>query len=62
LVLAGWRKRACSHWSFKKVIEEAGIKIDYIEWSSMGAIIGGLAVGYTANQLDSIFMRSTLIF
>src|SRR5690606_17150603 len=34
----------------------AGVRIDYIGGTSMGAIIGGLyASGYSAHQLDSIF-------
>ncbi|MFR6382483.1 MAG: patatin-like phospholipase family protein [Odoribacter splanchnicus] len=38
-----------------KVLEEAGIPIDYISGTSMGAIVGGLyAVGYNAKALDSL--------
>lgn len=56
LVLSGGGAKGLAHIGVLKVIEEAGIKIDYIGGSSMGAIIGGLyAAGYTANQLDSIF-------
>ena len=45
-----------AHIGVLKVIDEAGIKIDYIGGTSMGAIVGGLyAAGYTGNQLDSIF-------
>lgn len=56
LVLSGGGAKGLAHIGALKVIEEAGIKIDYIGGSSMGAIIGALyASGYTANQLDSIF-------
>ncbi|HSM62956.1 MAG TPA: patatin-like phospholipase family protein [Gillisia sp.] len=56
LVLSGGGAKGLAHIGALKVIEEAGIKIDYIGGSSMGAIVGGLyAAGYTANQLDSIF-------
>lgn len=56
LVLSGGGAKGLAHIGALKVIEEAGIEIDYIGGSSMGAIIGGLyAAGYTANQLDSIF-------
>jgi NTE family protein len=56
LVLSGGGAKGLAHIGVLKVIEEAGIKIDYIGGTSMGAIIGGLyASGYTANQLDSIF-------
>ncbi|MBZ9629455.1 patatin-like phospholipase family protein [Salegentibacter sp. LM13S] len=56
LVLSGGGAKGLAHIGALKVIEEAGIRIDYIGGSSMGAIIGGLyASGYTANELDSIF-------
>ena len=39
-----------------KVIEEAGVPIDYIAGTSFGAILGGVyATGYRAAQLDSLF-------
>ena len=38
-----------------KVLEEAGIPIDYIAGTSMGSIVGGLyAIGYDARCLDSL--------
>jgi len=56
LVLSGGGAKGLAHIGVLKVIDEAGIKIDYIGGTSMGAIIGGLyAAGYTGNQLDSIF-------
>jgi NTE family protein len=56
LVLSGGGAKGLAHIGVLKVIEEAGIRIDYIGGSSMGAIIGGLyASGYTTRQLDSIF-------
>jgi len=56
LVLSGGGAKGLAHIGVLKVIEEAGVKIDYIGGTSMGAIIGGLyASGYTATQLDSIF-------
>ena len=61
LVLSGGGAKGLAHIGALKVIEEAGIKIDYIGGTSMGAIIGGLyASGYTANQLDSIFRNNDL--
>lgn len=55
LVLSGGGAKGFAHISVLKVIEEAGIRIDYIGGTSMGAIVGGLyASGYTASQLDSI--------
>lgn len=59
LVLSGGGAKGFAHIGVLKVIEEAGIKIDYIGGTSMGAIIGGLyAAGYNAHQLDSIFKKA----
>lgn len=58
LVLSGGGAKGLAHIGALKIIEEAGIRIDYIGGTSMGAIVGGLyASGYTAHQLDSIFNR-----
>ena len=65
LVLSGGGAKGLAHIGALKVIEEAGVRIDYIGGTSMGAIIGALyASGYSATQLDSIFRQtdfSTLI-
>jgi len=56
LVLSGGGAKGLAHIGVLKVIDEAGIKIDFIGGTSMGAIVGGLyAAGYTGIQLDSIF-------
>jgi NTE family protein len=56
LVLSGGGAKGMAHIGALKVIEEAGVKIDYIGGTSMGAIVGALyASGYTASELDSIF-------
>jgi NTE family protein len=56
LVLSGGGAKGLAHIGALKVIEEAGVKIDYIGGTSMGAIIGALyASGYSVHQLDSIF-------
>ena len=58
LVLSGGGAKGFAHIGALKVIEEAGIRIDYIGGTSMGAIIGALyASGYSARQLDSIFKQ-----
>jgi NTE family protein len=44
-----------------KVLEEAGLKIDYIGGTSMGSVVGLYASGYTATQIDSIFNRQILM-
>lgn len=59
LVLSGGGAKGLAHIGALKVIEESGVKIDYIGGTSMGAIIGSLyASGYSANQLDSIFRKT----
>jgi NTE family protein len=55
LVLSGGGAKGFAHIGVLKVLEEAGIRPDYITGTSMGSIIGGLyAIGYTASELDSI--------
>ncbi len=55
LVLSGGGAKGLAHIGVIKVLEEAGIRPDYITGTSMGSIIGGLyACGYSANELDSI--------
>ena len=56
LVLSGGGAKGLAHIGALKIIEEAGVKIDYIGGTSMGAIVGALyASGYSAGELDSIF-------
>lgn len=55
VVLSGGGAKGFAHVSALKVIEKAGIPIDMIVGTSMGALVGGLyASGYTTAQLDSI--------
>jgi Predicted esterase of the alpha-beta hydrolase superfamily len=54
-VLSGGGAKGFSHIGALKVLEEAGIPIDYIAGTSMGAIVGGLyAIGYDAHTIDSL--------
>ncbi len=56
LVLSGGGAKGFAHIGVLKVLEDAGLKIDFIGGTSMGAVVGGLyASGYNATQLDSIF-------
>lgn len=56
VVLSGGGAKGLAHIGALKVLEDAGVEIDYIGGTSMGAIIGGLyAAGYSASSLDSIF-------
>lgn len=55
VVLSGGGAKGVAHVRALKVIEEAGIPIDYVVGTSMGAIVGGLySIGFTPTQLDSI--------
>ena len=57
VVLCGGGAKGAAHVGVLKVLEENNIPIDYIVGTSMGAIIGGLyAIGYSANELDSLIM------
>ncbi len=56
VVLSGGGAKGLAHVGVLKVLEEAGVRVDYIAGTSMGAIVGGLyASGYSAKQLDSLF-------
>lgn len=55
LVLGGGGAKGVAHIGVLKVLEEAGIPIDYIAGTSMGAIVGGLySIGYNATEIDSM--------
>ena len=55
LVLSGGGAKGLAHIGVLKVLEEEGIRPDYIAGTSMGSIIGGLyAIGYNSTELDSI--------
>ncbi len=56
LILSGGGAKGLAHIGALKIIEKAGVRIDYIGGTSMGAIVGALyASGYKAHQLDSLF-------
>lgn len=55
LVLSGGGAKGFAHVGVIKVLEEAGLRIDYIGGTSAGAMVGALyASGYSAVELDSI--------
>ena len=59
LVLSGGGAKGLAHVGALKVLEQAGVRIDYIGGTSMGAIVGALyASGYSAAALDSLFMAT----
>ncbi len=56
LVLGGGGARGAAEVGVLKVLEEKGIRPDYIAGTSIGAIVGGLyACGYSADELDTMF-------
>lgn len=56
LALGGGGAKGAAEVGVLKVLDEAGIRVDYIAGTSIGSIVGGLyAAGYTANELDTLF-------
>ncbi len=57
LVLSGGGAKGIAHIGVLRVIEESGLKVDYITGTSMGSIVGGLyASGYDASKLESLVL------
>lgn len=55
LVLSGGGAKGFAHIGVIKVLEEAGLPIDYVAGTSMGAVIGALyAIGYSTEQMEEI--------
>lgn len=62
LVLSGGGAKGFAHIGVLKEIEKAGIKIDYIGGTSMGAIVGGLyASGYSAFQIEKLVQETDFL-
>jgi NTE family protein len=58
VVLSGGGAKGMAHIGALKVIEAAGVPVDYVVGTSMGSIIGGLyAIGYDSHQMDSLVRR-----
>lgn len=56
LALGGGGAKGAAEVGVLKVLEEAGIQIDYIAGTSIGSIVGGLyAAGYSAKELETMF-------
>ena len=56
LVLGGGGAKGAAEVGALKAIEAAGIKVDYIAGTSIGAVVGCLyAAGYTADELEQLF-------
>jgi len=59
LVLSGGGAKGFAHIGVLKAIDKAGIQIDYIGGTSMGAIIGGLyAAGYSASEIEKTMLET----
>ena len=59
LVLSGGAARGIAHVGAMRVIEDAGIPVDVVAGTSMGAVVGGLyAAGYSVDSLDAIVRQS----
>ena len=55
LALSGGGAKGFAHIGVIRALEDAGIPIDYISGTSMGAVIGALyAIGYSTNDLEKI--------
>lgn len=55
LTLSGGGAKGLAHIGILKAIDSAGLKVDYITGTSMGAIIGALySVGYSGKQIEEI--------
>ncbi|MFC1898251.1 patatin-like phospholipase family protein [Candidatus Cloacimonadota bacterium] len=58
LVLSGGGARGLAHIGVLKVIDEMQIQVDYIAGTSSGAVIGGFyAMGYSALEIEAIFLE-----
>ena len=61
LALSGGGAHGITHLGVIKVMEEAGLRPDYITGVSMGSIIGGLySLGYSADSLYKILKKADL--
>lgn len=59
LALSGGGAKGFAHIGVLKVLEEAGIEVDVITGTSMGAVVGGLyAIGYSTDQLEDIALNT----
>jgi len=62
LVLSGGGARGYAHIGVLQVMEEAGVRVDYIGGTSMGSIVGGLyASGFRADQLEGMLRETDIM-
>lgn len=59
LALSGGGAKGFAHIGVLKVLEEAGIEVDVVTGTSMGAVVGGLyAIGYSTDELEDIALNT----
>ena len=59
LVLSGGGAKGFAHIGVLKELEKAGVQIDYLGGTSMGALIGGMyAIGYTPSQIEYLVKKA----
>ncbi len=59
LVLSGGGAKGIAHVGVLRVLEEAGVRVDYISGTSMGSIVAALySIGYTPDELSDLAIRS----
>ncbi len=59
LVLSGGGAKGAAHIAVLKTLEEQHIPVDYIAGTSIGAYVAGMyALGYSANEIETIMMGS----
>ena len=62
LVLSGGGAKGFAHVAVLKEIDKAGIQLDYIGGTSMGAIVGGLyAVGFSGVEIENIVKKTDFV-
>jgi len=62
LVLSGGGAKGFAHIGILKEIDKAGIQLDYIGGTSMGAIVGALyAVGYSGIEIEQIIKNTDFV-
>ncbi len=55
LVLSGGGARGLAHISVLRALDSAGLRVDYVTGTSIGAVMGSLyAAGYSGNFIDSV--------
>ena len=58
VVFGGGGAKGAAEVGVLKVLEEAGVKADFVAGTSMGAVIGGLyAAGYTADEIEEMLLN-----